>query len=523
MSKRKITFIYLLPIALMSLVVGMVLASRLDLSSASNAQTVATPPMNSAPLTGTLTASTFRDIAKNVSPAVVNIRTESKQRAQELSDFFGGGGGGGGDDLFERFFGQPNPNQRGRQGGLGGAQRQRERIVQAAGTGFIIDKAGFILTNNHVVEGATKIAVSLYGEEDQEYDARIVGRDPLSDSALIELTEKPDHVLTEIKFGDSGQMQPGDWVVAIGNPFGFQHTVSVGVISGLERDFQVAVGRSARVLQTDAAINPGNSGGPLLNLRGEVIGINTAIISDGARAGNIGIGFAVPSNTVRELLPQLRSGKITRGRIGVNVQPIPRDLVDELGLKSREGALVRSVAPDGAAAKAKMEPGDVIIAFNGKPVRSNNDLVTFVTATRPGTSVPVRIVRDGREQTLTLVVDELNLEAESNQTRADTPTDTPEAQVSTGFGLTLNNVTPDVARRLKLDEARGALISEVEENSPAARAGLAEGDVILRVGRTAVTSASDAQRELARVPAGGTALLRVYRGGQENFVPVTKE
>ena len=189
-----------------------------------------------------------------------------------------------------------------------GNAAQREQVVQAAGTGFIIDKAGFILTNNHVVEGATKIEVSLYGEdEDQEYDAKVVGRDPLTDSALIELTEKPDHTLPEVKFGDSSQMQPGDWVMAIGNPFGLAHTVSVGVISALERPFQWPSGRSAQVLQTDAAINPGNSGGPLLNLRGEVIGINTAIYTDGAPAGNIGIGFAIPINTVRDLLPQLRT------------------------------------------------------------------------------------------------------------------------------------------------------------------------------------------------------------------------
>ena len=241
--------------------------------------------------------------------------------------------------------------------------------MQAAGTGFIIDKAGFILTNNHVVEGATKIKVSLYGEDDdQEYDAKVVGRDPLTDSALIELTEKPDHTLPEVKFGDSSQMQPGDWVMAIGNPFGLAHTVSVGVISALERPFPVAEGRSAQVLQTDAAINPGNSGGPLLNLRGEVIGINTAIYTDAPQQGNIGIGFAIPINTVRELLPQLRTGKITRGRIGVSVGSIPRDAVDEFGLKDRKGAVVQSVAPDSAASKAGLEPGDVIVGFNGKPV-----------------------------------------------------------------------------------------------------------------------------------------------------------
>src|ERR1044071_4879535 len=417
MLNRKITLLYSLPIVLMSVLVGMIIASRLDIAPTSSAQTVAAPPMNSAPLTGPLTASTFRDIAKLASPAVVNIRTESRQRTQDLSDFFGGGNNG---DLFERFFGTPNP--RGGQGGGQGRQapREREQVVQAAGTGFIIDKAGFILTNNHVVEGATKISVSLYGEdEDQEYDAKVVGRDPLTDSALIELTEKPNHTLPEIKFGDSSQMQPGDWVMAIGNPFGYAHTVSVGVISGLDRPFQVANRRQAQVLQTDAAINPGNSGGPLLNIRGEVIGMNTAIITDGQRQGNIGIGFAIPSNTVRDLLPQLRSGKITRGRIGVEIGQIPRNAVDEFGLKSREGALVSAVSPGGAADKAGMEPGDVIISYNGRAVKNSNELVWAVTATRPGTNVPVRIMRDGKEQTLTVTVDELDLEAEqgSQQSR----------------------------------------------------------------------------------------------------------
>jgi serine protease Do len=526
MLNRKVTLLYSLPIVLMSVLVGMVIASRLDLAPTTSAQTVATPPMNSAPLTGPLSASTFRDIAKLASPAVVNIRTESRQRTQDLSDFFGGGGGG---DLFERFFGQPNPRGGGQGGGQGRQQqpREREQVVQAAGTGFIIDKAGFILTNNHVVEGATKIAVSLYGEdEDQEYDARVVGRDPLSDSALIELTEKPSHTLPEIKFGDSSQMQPGDWVMAIGNPFGYSHTVSVGVISGLDRPFQVANRRQAQVLQTDAAINPGNSGGPLLNIRGEVIGMNTAIITDGQRQGNIGIGFAIPSNTVRDLLPQLRSGKITRGRIGVEIGQIPRESLDEFGLKNREGALVSAVSPGGAAAKAGLEPGDVIIAYNGRPVKNSNELVSAVTATRPGTSVPVRIMREGKEQTLSVTVDELDLEAEqgAQQSRSRGGRGgAPEPEPTAGFGLTLNNVTPDIARQLRLESSRGAVVVDVDPNSPAARAGIGEGDVILRVGRTPIASAAEAQRELGKVPAGGTIGLRVLRDGQERFIPITKE
>jgi serine protease Do len=514
MSNRRNTWFYALLIAMTSAAAALVIASRLGLAPESAAQTsVAAPPMNSAPLTGPLTASTFRDVAKTVMPAVVNIRTESRQRQQDLSEFFGGS------DLFDRFFGQPEPR-----GGGGGAQRPRDRVVQAAGTGFIIDKAGFILTNNHVVDEATTIKVSLYGEDDdQEYDAKVIGRDPLTDSALIELTEKPDHTLPEAKFGDSSQMQPGDWVMAIGNPFGLAHTVSVGVISALERPFAVAEGRSAQVLQTDAAINPGNSGGPLLNLRGEVIGINTAIYTDARQQGNIGIGFAIPSNTVRELLPQLRTGKITRGRIGVSVGPIQRGTEDEFGLKDRKGAVVQSVAPDSAASKGGLEPGDVIIGFGGKPVTSRDELVRMVVNTRPGTTVPVRIMRDRQERTLSITVDELDLEAESAVARGGDRDAGPAQETSSGFGITLQNVTPEIARRLRLENRSGAVITDIEQGSPAARAGLQPGDVIVRVGRQAVESAGDAQRELARIASGGTAFLRIIRGGQETFVTVTKE
>ena len=517
MSNRKTTFFYAVLVAIASLAVGMVIASRLGMSPASIAQTVA-PPMNSAPITGTISATTFRDIAKTVSPAVVNIRTESRQRAQDLTDFFGGGGG----DLFERFFGQPNPNQRAPQQ----PQRPREQVVQAAGTGFIIDKAGYILTNNHVVDGATKIAVSLYGEDDdQEYAARVVGRDPLTDSALIELTEKPDHVLPEVKFGDSEQVFAGDWVMAIGNPFGLAHTVSVGIISAVERPFPVSEGRSAQVLQTDAAINPGNSGGPLLNLRGEVVGINTAIISGSQQQGNVGIGFAIPINVVRELLPQLRVGKITRGRIGVGIGAVPTDAVDEFGLKDRNGAVVLNIAPGGAAERAGVEPGDVIIAYNGKPIRNRDELVSMVTATKPGTTVPLRIVRNRQERTISVTVEELDLEAESTTLRSGNQggSNAPE-ETTSGFGMTLGNLTPDVQQRLRLDRGvQGAVVTDVEPGSPAARSGLAPGDVVVRIGQAAITTAAEASRELGRIPSGGTAFLRVLRNGQETFVAVTKE
>jgi len=530
MSTRRSTWFYGLLIVLASITVGMGLASRLDLTSRSSAQTLAAPVANSAPLSGPVDATTFRNIAKAVSPMVVNIKTESRQRTQDLSEFFGGGGGGGGlDDFFD--FGQPNrpggrPNQQ--------PQQPRERKVEAAGTGFIIDKSGLILTNNHVVEGATKILVSLYGEdEDQQYSAKIVGQDPLTDSALIELTQKPDHVLPEIKFGDSSQMQPGDWVMAIGNPFGFSHTVSVGVVSGIGRAFDVNESRTrkARVIQTDAAINPGNSGGPLLNVRGEVIGINTAIYADQLRQGNIGIGFAMPINLVREILPQLRTGKITRGRIGIEVGDVEQGAVKAMQLKSRDGALVSGVLPDSAAEKAGVEPGDVILTFNSKPVRRSDDLVGMVTATKPGTSVPMRIVRDGVEKTLTITVDELDYAAENHTSRVsprESQVEPPATrETSRGFGLELETVDADIARRLQLKDARGAVITDVDPEGPAARVGLRQGDVIIRVGSANVTTAQEAGRELNRVPAGGTVALRIIHVGQNGpqvrFLTMTRE
>ena len=512
MSNRKTTVFYVLLLMVASLAVGLVIASRFDLAPQSSAQGLAVAPgMNSAPLSGTIDASTFRNIAKAVSPSVVNIRTESKQRAQDLTDFFGGGGGGG-DDLFERFFGQPRQQQ-----------RPRDQIAVAAGTGFVISKDGFILTNNHVVEGATKIEVSLFGDDDITYTAKVIGRDPLTDSALIELTEKPRE-LVEVKFGDSSQMQPGDWVMAIGNPFGLAHTVSVGVVSANRPgNLPVAQQRFADVIQTDAAINPGNSGGPLLNARGEVIGINTAIYSDARQQGNIGIGFAIPINTVRELLPQLRVGKITRGVIGIQVTDVPSEALAEFGLRDRKGALVRSVNPGGPASKGGLQPGDVIVEYNGRPVQKRDELVSMVVATKPGTAVPVKVIRDKKDVTLTITVDELDLDREGSRTARPSSPDQGDEE-TTGFGLTLSPLTADVARRLRLDpDVQGVLVSDVEPGGPAQRGGITRGDVVLQVNRRPVRSPQEASRELAAVRSGGTAFLLVLRNGEEQFVTIRKD
>jgi serine protease Do len=532
MSTRKTTVFYGLLLMVASLFVGMVIASRLDLAPRSSAQTIAVPPMNSAPLTGPLEAQTFRNIAKSATPMVVNIKTEMKTKAQDLTDFFGGGGGTP-DDLFHRFFGNPGqqdddqaPAPRGR--GNGGARKApREQTTRAAGTGFIISKDGYILTNNHVVEDATKIEVALYADEpDVSYKAKVIGRDPLTDSALIQLIERPNHALPEAKFGDSSQVEAGDWVMAIGNPFGYEHTVTVGVISATSRAFRVTDGRTNDMLQTDAAINPGNSGGPLLNLRGEVIGINTAIITNARSEGNIGIGFAVPSNTVRELLPQLHTGKIIRGRIGVQVLQVPREGFEDFGLKTRAGAVVAQVISGGAAARAGMEPGDVIVQFNGRPVKNSDDLVKMVVATKPATTVPVKVLRNKQEKTLNVTVDELDLDAEQNAGRRPPQSDQPQANEPQGagsFGLTLENVTPQMARRLRLPSGQsGAVVTEVDPDGASAGA-LRQGDVILSVNGKAVTSAAEAARELQKVQAGHIAQMRVWRGDGEVFVPVKKD
>jgi len=533
-SLPRLTLFYLPLIVLASIAVGMVIASRLDLTPVSSAQSIAVPPMNSAPLTGPLTADTFRNIAKAQAPMVVNIKTEMKAKSQDLEGLFGGGGS---DDFFRRFFGGPGGGQgQGRGQGQGDDEqtpnprrRQREPIARAAGSGFIINgKDGFILTNNHVVEDAIKIEVFLYTDDETPYMAKVIGRDVLTDSALIQLVDRPASPLPEAKFGDSSQMQPGDWVMAIGNPFSLAHTISVGVISATKRPFQVTDQRSNEMLQTDAAINPGNSGGPLLNIRGEVIGINTAIISNGQSEGNIGIGFAVPSNTVRDLLPQLREGKVIRGRIGVSVAAVPREGFDEFGLKSRTGAVVSSVLPNSPASKAGMEPGDVVVEYNGRPVPNRDELVKMVVATKPGTSVPIKVLREKKEKTLNITVEQLDLDAETQPVQArrgnNNQSNESTEQQGSGFGVTLTNLSAQVARRLQLPGNRmGALISDVDPDGPAAASGIRAGDVILQVNRKPVSNAAEAARELQAVQSGHLAQILLWRADAEVFVTVKKD
>ncbi len=521
MTTRKTTAFYSVLIAIASVAVGMVIASRLDLTPASSAQSVSVPAMNSSPLSGPIDAGTFRNIAKTQIPTVVNIRTESHQRTQDLTEFFGGGSGG--DDLLQRFFGQQPRGQQPR----GRSTPPPEQYSAGAGTGFIIDKAGFILTNNHVVEGADTIRVSFAGASDgQEFAAKVVGRDTLEDVALIQLTDMPAAALQEAKFGDSSQLQQGDWVMAIGNPFGLGHTVTVGVISALGRPFGGLPQREQPMLQTDAAINPGNSGGPLLNIRGEVVGMNTAIYTNPSQSANIGIGFATPINTLRDLVPQLRTGKVVRGVIGVEVRRsgITKEEAPAFGLPDTSGTVLSTVKPDGPAARAGLEPGDVVVEFNGHPVKDSDDLVNMVVGTKPGTTVPITVVRNKQRKTLNITVDELDLEAEqgarlSRGGRAPEPPTPTE----TDFGLTLEPISPDAARQLNLPRGQGgAIVTDVQRRSAAALGGVAPNDVILKVNGQPVTNVSQITKALQNTPDGTPVFLHVWRDNQEVFVTMTK-
>lgn len=512
MSTRKSSAFYGVLIALASLVVGMVIASQLGLTPASVAGPLDVPAANSAPLSGPIDATTFRTIAHDASPAVVSIRTRAKREARGVADFF----------QFDNPFG----------GGRRQQQPPPQQILEGAGSGFIIDKNGFVLTNNHVVEDATEIEVQLSSARNGEpgLKAKLVGRDVLTDTALLQIVDMPDEPLVAARFGDSAQIAPGDWVMAIGNPFRLSTTVTVGVVSAVSRtapELQPVRGRDLEMIQTDAAINRGNSGGPLLNLRGEVVGINTAIFSDHG-GGNLGIGFAVPINTVRDILPQLQKGKVVRGRIRVSLNPYPvtRADIEDLGLPATGGALVKGV-PEGPAKAAGVKLGDVIVEFNGKAITDNNQLVSMVTRTAPGTTVPLKVVRDRKTLSLNVTVEELNIETElaAGEIGGGGPRQQPNRPQpqDTGFGMTIEGITPEIARQLRLPPGRtGVVISEVEPGSLAFQQGLRAGDVIVSVNNQPATSVDTVGKALDGVLVGRNARVVILRDGEETLVLMRK-
>ncbi|HXK11842.1 MAG TPA: Do family serine endopeptidase [Vicinamibacteria bacterium] len=431
---------------------------------------------------------TFRDIARAVNPGVVNINTSKTVKRPSFHDFFG-------DDMVERFFG---PDR-----GAAPEGREQRQTQRSLGSGFVIDKDGYILTNRHVIEGAEKVQVTFPGG--RRYDAKVVGRDARTDVGLLKIDA--GEPLTALPLGDSDHTEVGEWVMAVGDPFdlpGGGNSVTVGVVSYVGRDLPLGAvrGTSVQMIQTDAAINPGNSGGPLINTRGEVVGINTLIVTGGSQA-NAGVGFSVPINVAKEILPQLREkGKVVRGWMGVSIQALSDDLARTYGLAEARGAYVSQVTPGSPAEKAGVQPEDVILSADGRAIQDNSDLSRYISSKSPGTSVRIELLR-GKERkvvpvTLGVFQDETAENAEERGGRAS-------------LGMTLRDLNASVAERLELPRGlRGVLVTEVEPGEAAEDAGLVPKDVIVSVNGQAVDGVDAFDRAIEAAKPSGGARLRVF-------------
>jgi serine protease Do len=430
----------------------------------------------------------FADLAERVKPAVVNISTTTTVRVpgSPFRHFFGPGEEGPFGDFFQRFFGNiPD----------------REMKQQSLGSGFIIDKDGFIITNNHVVEGADEIKVKL--ADGREFKAKVVGRDKKTDLALIKISSLFRNLPT-LSFGDSNKIRTGDWVLAIGNPFGLEHTVTQGIISATGR--VIGSGPYDNFLQTDAPINPGNSGGPLVNLKGEVIGINTAIIASGQ-----GIGFAIPSNMAKSVISQLKEkGKVTRGWIGVSIQSLTPELAQAMGLKEQKGALVSDVMQGGPADAAGMKRGDVIISFAGRDIKEASDLPIIVAETPVGKTVTVKILRDAKEVDLKITIAEMTGERLASRKIA------PES----GLGMQVDDIKPEWQREFNLRESTGVVVTDVSPNGPAYEAGIKAGDVIKEINRKSIKNMRDYREYVGAGRTGAPVLFLIKRGAQTFYISI---
>jgi serine protease Do len=432
----------------------------------------------------------FADLADKVKESVVNISTTQVVEGNPLMPFTGPG------SPFGDFFGHNIPKK------FFGDKPHGKMKTHALGSGFVISENGMILTNNHVVEKATEIKIKL--QTGKEYDAKLVGRDPKTDLALIQV--KPDKDFpAPAQLGDSDAMRVGDWVMAVGNPFGLGHTVTTGIISAKSRI--LGAGPYDDFLQTDAAINPGNSGGPLFNMKGQVIGINTAIIAQGQ-----GIGFAIPINMANELLPQLEKGKVIRGWIGVMIQDITPELAKSFGLKSAKGVLVSDIVKGSPAQKAGLQTGDVILRFDGKEVENAHKLSQMAAATAPNTTIKIDLLRKGKAETVSL---EIGTMPEEGQ-KIISP------QKESDWGIAVQELTPQLAQQLGLEAGTtGVVISDITEGSPAAEAGLRPGDLITEANHKGINNLNDYQQALKQLKKNNNLLLLVKRGSGAFYAVLT--
>ncbi|MEI9478138.1 MAG: DegQ family serine endoprotease [Deltaproteobacteria bacterium] len=431
----------------------------------------------------------FSDVAEKVRAGVVNVQVTKTVKNLDYGSRGFSGNPFGDQNPFGDFFGpfsQGNP--------------PRGFEQQGVGSGFVINADGYILTNNHVVEGADQIKVKL--ANGKEFDGKVVGRDPKTDLAVIKIERSAD--LQALSLGNSDDLKVGSWVVAIGSPFGLEQTVTAGIVSAKGR--VIGSGPYDNFIQTDASINPGNSGGPLVNLKGEVVGINTAIIASGQ-----GIGFAIPINMAKEVVPQLEEkGHVTRGWLGVGIQEVTPALAKSFDLKEKKGALVSQVYKGSPAEKAGIEQGDVILQFNGKDVADSKDLPRMVASTPVGKGVTVKLLRNGK-----------TLDREVKVGEMEEKTEVAKAPSHKSLGITIQNITPEIAKSLGLKKDTGVVVTRVEAGSPASEAGLQSGDVILEVNRSPVKDAGDFVQKVEKARDQKNVLLFIQRGQNNLFAAVT--
>jgi serine protease Do len=444
----------------------------------------------------------FQQVARALRPSVVSVssvkhvqanrpQTRRFETPDELRQFFGN------DDLFERFFEMPSPP---------GGSEQRGFEQRGLGTGVIVSEDGYVLTNNHVVAGSDEVTVTL--SDKRQLTAQVVGTDKPTDIAVVKIDARD---LQPAKLGDSSKLEVGQWALAMGSPFGLDQTVTAGIISAVGRS-NMGITDYEDFIQTDAAINPGNSGGPLVNLQGEVIGINTAIAT---RTGSYqGVGFSIPINMARRVMDSIiNTGGVTRGYLGAIIQDLTEDLAHSFGYQSIEGVLIGDVVPDGPAAKAGIKAGDIVTSLNGNKVTSASELRNAIAATDPDTQVTLEVFRDGKSQKLTVTVGKLNRDT------VPTATATPGKAQTEKLGMSVQDLTPDIAQQLRLDaSARGVVVTDLDPNGLAARAGLREGDLIVGVGGQAVKSVMDFRTATKDFDPKAGIRLQVQREGARLFV-----
>src|SRR3989339_217300 len=479
---------------LIAFLIGFFIVSAVEVLRSSFFKSSPVPDVQEASAVSTASPSqaplSFADLAERLKPSVVNISTTKIIRGGGVRSPFEGSPLGryfGGDDFFERFFGDTP---------------QREFKQKSLGSGFIISHDGYIFTNNHVVEQADKILVKL--SNGKEYDAKVIGKDAKTDIALIKI--KPSESLPVADTGDSDKLRVGDWVMAIGNPFGLEQTVTVGIVSAKGR--VIGAGPYDNFIQTDASINPGNSGGPLFNMEGKGVGINTAIVAQGQ-----GIGFAIPISMAKTILPDLKAtGKVTRGWLGVSVQDITEDIAKSMKLKDRNGALISDVFKGYPADKAGLKSGDVITEINGKEIKDTHELLIIIAAFRVGETVKIKILRDGQEKSVSITVAERKDQGEIAAARNG----------GEAFGMTVQEITPEIAKHLGLSIKKGVIVVDVQEGSTADEVGIQPQDIILQVNKVKVESIKDYAREIGKASEKGGILLLIQRGKARFFVPLTK-